>query len=118
MKTLSTLLVASTLLLSATVANASYSDVSTTKTLTTGVSDSRDAAYQAGVNKLSTLKSANSYQLSDEIGLFGSGIDEDTVELSSNSFVTVEERMNSNGQVGYVGIVNVGVSYETHEDDE
>ncbi|RVU80670.1 DUF3316 domain-containing protein, partial [Leucothrix sargassi] len=115
---LSALIATSVLLISATAANAnSFFEETSSKTITTGFADSRDAAYQSGIDKLSALKSVSPYQLSEEVGLFESDIQEDTVKVSEQSFVSVQERMNADGKLGYVGVVNIGINYETYEGD-
>ena len=118
MKTLTAMIAASVLLIGATTANADYFDTVTKETIVTGVTDSRAAAYQAGADKLSSLKSASPYALADEVGLFGSDIEADTVHLDEGSYVTVQERLGADGKIGYVGVVNAGVSYESHDDDQ
>jgi len=120
MKTLTALATASILLISATAANAASSYFATTikDTVMTDTVSSRDAAYQAGTQKLSSLQSSTPRELSDELGLFyQDDVIERSIELGDNAYVTVQERRGANGEVGYVGVVNLNVSYDTHEDD-
>ena len=118
MKTLSALIATSVLLISATAANAnSFFEETTHDTVRTGVTMSKSAAYQSGLDKLKELQSASPRALYNEVGLFASDIESDTVHLDSGAYVTVEERALPNGQKAYVGVVNVDVSYETHDSD-
>ena len=118
MKTLTTVIATSVLLLGATAASAAnlYQDPTS---VTTDTFNSRTQAYQAGINKLSSLKAATPEQLSNEIDLFVTGnMKEDTIHLEDGAFVTVQERMSGNGQLEYVGVVNIDVDYEYDFDDE
>ena len=118
MKKLSTLVATSILLVSATAANAFtiYQDPTTTMTDTYS---SRDAAYQAGLNKLTSLSSASPSQLAEELDIFVTdNMKEDTIHLNNGAYVTVQERMNDNGQVEYTGVVNFDVDYEYNFDDD
>ena len=118
MKTLTTLIATSVLLFGATAANANnlYKDPTS---VTTESFNSRTQAYQAGINKLSSLKAATPDQLSDEIDLFVTGnMKKDTIHLKDGAFVTVQERMNGNGQLEYVGVVNIDVDYQYDFNDE
>ena len=118
MKTLTTLIATSVLLLGATSVSAANLYQDPTSVMTDAYSD-RSVAYQAGMNKLSALESATPEQLSNEIDLFVTeNMEVDSVELENGSYVTVQERMNSNGQVEYVGVVNIDVDYEYSSDDE
>ena len=117
MKTLTALAAASILLISATAANASYFGTTVKDTIMTDTATTRAAAYQAGADKLSSLKSSSPRQLSNELSLFSPDIIERSVKLDSDGYVTVQERLGADGKVGYVGVVNVDVNYETHEND-
>ena len=117
MKTLSTLIATSVLLISATAANADYFEAISSEKIKTEVTDSRAAAYKAGADKLSSLKSATPYALSDEIGLVRGDIEQDTVSIDDGAYITVQEQMAPNGKLGYVGVVNAGISFEVNEND-
>ena len=117
MKALTLLAATSVLLISATAANASYFGTTIKDTLTTETATTRAAAYQAGSDKLSELKSSSPRELSNELGLFSPDIIERSVKLESDGYVTIQERLGADGQLGYVGVVNVDVNYETNEND-
>ncbi|RVU86648.1 DUF3316 domain-containing protein [Leucothrix sargassi] len=118
MKTLTTLLATSVLLIGASAANAYTFEETTSDQIFTGMTNSKEAAYQSGLAKIQSLKSASPYELYDEVGLFGADIEADTVELEDGAYVTVQERLQANGQKAFVGVVNLDVSYEVHDDDD
>lgn len=107
--------IATTLLIASMGANATTR--STSDTLVTGFEPTKAAAYNAGITKLNQLKSVPSnvleYQVEAPLGIVESG----TLKVTDDSFVVAEERVSANGQKGYVGIVNVGLSFEEHESD-
>ncbi|RVU80666.1 DUF3316 domain-containing protein [Leucothrix sargassi] len=115
MKTLVAMIASSIFIVNA--ANASYFEETSHDTLRTELSSSKEAAYQAGLDKLNDLKSSSSRDLYNKVGLFASDIKSDTVRLNDGAYVTVQERALPNGQKAYVGVVNVDVSYETHDSD-
>ena len=111
MKTLTSLVAASVLLIGASAAQAFDFEQHKKDTLTTETASSRAAAYQLGTSKLSQLQSASPRQLFNELDIFSIDADVDSTQLNNGSFVTVQERMGANGQLGFVGLVNVDVSY-------
>ena len=117
MKTLNTLIATSVLLISATAANADYYEAITSEKIETGVTESRGAAYRAGMEKLSMLEQVSPYKLSDELGLDSPAIQEETVNIDDGAYITVKQEVKPNGELGYVGVVNAGVSYEVREFD-
>ncbi|PWQ96710.1 DUF3316 domain-containing protein [Leucothrix arctica] len=120
MKTLTSLVAASVLLIGASAAQAYDFEQHTKDTLTTETASSRAAAYQLGTNKLSQLQSASPSQLFNELDIFAIDADVDSAKLQNGSYVTVQERMGANGQLGFVGLVNVDVSYneDRHSDND
>ncbi|PWQ93137.1 DUF3316 domain-containing protein [Leucothrix arctica] len=118
MKTLTSLLVTSVLLISATAANASNFERHSKDILTTETASSRAEAYQLGTSKLSQLQSASPRQLFNELDIFSIDAVVSSAHLEDGSFVTVQERMGANGKLGYVGLVNVDVSYNEERDDD
>ena len=114
MSTLSTLIATSALLIGPAAANADFLSqglLTNSNTLLTEPQNNRADAYQAGVDKLYTLKASSPRQLSSELGLYSSSIDKSTVQLDEGAYVTIEERVNTSGQLRYIGVVNVNVSY-------
>lgn len=118
MKNLTTLVATSVLLFSATAANAhTFLERSQKSTLITETASSRAQAYQFGANKLSALKSASQSQLTNNNIKFSLDVDESSVRIEDGAYVTVQERMDANGRIGYVGLVNFEISY-IQEDSE
>ncbi|RVU84409.1 DUF3316 domain-containing protein [Leucothrix sargassi] len=117
MKTLSTLIATSVLLIGATAANADYYEAITSEKIETGMTDSRAEARAAGMERLSALESASPEALSNEFGLNSSRINEGTVNVDDGAYITVKPTLTPQGGVGYVGVVNAGVSYEVNELD-
>jgi len=117
MKALTLLAASSILLISATAATANDFGRTVKDKIMTETATTRAAAYKAGTDKLSELKSASPRELSNELGFFSPDIIERSVRLDSEGFVTIQERLNADGKFGYVGVVNVDVNYQTHKDD-
>ena len=118
MKTLTSLLATSVLLISATAANAYNFQQHERDVLTTETASSRSEAYQLGANKLAQLQSASPRQLFNELDIASIDANKRSTRLNSGSYVTVQERMGSNGKIGFVGLVNVDVSYTEERDDD
>jgi len=114
MKT-STAMIAATLLLATASTTAFAFDHTDHEMIVTGVAPTKADAYKMGVDKLASLNNKSAYQLSLELA--PGNVDSDTVSID-NGFVTVEERANPSGQIGYVGLVNVDVNYSFDHDDD
>ena len=114
MKTLPAMIAAS--LLIASVSATAASDYETV--LMTPVAPTKAAAYELGVNKLAALNDSSPAQLSRSLGTSFGDIQESSLRLKDGGYVTVQERADASGRVGYVGQVNVGVSYEMHDSDD
>lgn len=112
MKTLSKLIAASLLIVSV-----SASAFTTSETIETPVAATKAAAYEQGVSKLSSLQSSTPGQLNYRLGTYYGDIEENTLRLNDGGYVTVQERAMADGTIGYVGVVNVNVSYERHDSD-
>ncbi|PWQ95544.1 DUF3316 domain-containing protein [Leucothrix arctica] len=115
MKTLPKLIATSLLVMGATAANADYYEAITSEKIQTGVTESRSEAYKAGWDKLSSLESASPYTLSSELGLVHPEINESTINIDDGAYITVESQVRANGELGYIGVVNAGVSYEVNK---
>ena len=111
MKTLTSLVAASVLLIGASAAQAYDFERSKKETVMTETASSRTEAYKLGLNKLTQLQSASPRQLFNELDIFSLDADENTTRLGGESFITVQERKAANGQAGYVGLVNVDVTF-------
>ena len=112
MKTLPALIAASLLVVSfSAVANSSH------ETIVTPVAPTKAAAYEQGVSKLSSLKNSSPAQLNSSLGTYYGDIEENTLRIRDGGYVTIQERADINGKIGYVGVVDVEVEYEVHESD-
>ena len=116
MKTIPSIIAAS-LLIASVSATASTYENSATDTLVTGPAVTQAAALQQASNKLSQLKSVSPRQLSWELSSNSVDALDDTFHLNEGSFVSTEERMDANGKISYVGLVNVNFGY-TVDDSE
>ena len=113
MKTLPAMIAASLL-----IASVSATAATTYESITTPVASSKAAAYEQGVNKLSALKSSSPAQLERSLNTAFGDIESDSLRLKDGGYVTVQERADATGRIGYVGVVNVGVDFEMHDSDE
>jgi hypothetical protein len=118
MKTLTSLLAASVLLIGASAAQAYDFEQNEKDVLMTETASSRADAYQLGLNKLTQLQSASPRQLFNELDIFSLDADESSTRLKDGAYVTVQERTAANGKLGYVGLVNVDVSYNEDRDSD
>lgn len=113
MKALTTV-IASTLL----IASVGASAYDTLDTQVTPVASSKEAAYEMGKQRLDALKSATPYELYYQVNSTLGDIEYDSLQVTDENFIEVQERMDGQGNVGYVGIVNVGLTYDVHESDD
>ena len=118
MKTIQTI-IATTILLasvtaSAAVFNNNGSSTSRTEsgTFTTAMAGSKAQAYELGKTTLSELESISHGQLATRVGVHSGSANLDTLHMKDGAFITVQERMSSNGKIEYIGIVNIEVSYQ------
>ncbi|WP_158278889.1 DUF3316 domain-containing protein [Leucothrix arctica] len=113
MTTLSELIATSALIIGSTAANAAYFGPSsdTKSELRTEVKTSREDAYEAAAAKLHSLKSESSRELASELELYSSSIDKNTVQLDEGAYITIEERVTLKGELRFVGVIHVHVSY-------
>ena len=113
MKTLPAMIAASLL-----IASVSATAASDYETVLTPVAPTKAAAYELGVNKLTSLNNSSPAQLSRSLNTPFGDIEADSLRIKDGGYVTVEERADANGRIGYVGQVNVGVEYEMHDSDD
>ena len=119
MKTLTSLLAASVLLIGATAAQADYDfEQNEKETVRTEAASSRSEAYQLGLNKLTQLQSVSPRQLFNELDIFSLDADESSTRIEDGAYITVQERTSANGKLGYVGLVNIDVSYNEERDSD
>ncbi|RVU84097.1 DUF3316 domain-containing protein [Leucothrix sargassi] len=117
MKTLTTLAIATTLLVSTNIVKAEYLYNPNQKVVQTEATTSKESAYQLGLNKLNALQGASPRALSNALGLYSPIIKKNSIRLNQDAYVTVQERVTPAGQKVYVGLVNLDVSYRIHRDD-
>ncbi|MGF1682227.1 DUF3316 domain-containing protein [Photobacterium minamisatsumaniensis] len=83
---------------------------------TTGVSDSREAAYQQGQAFTRNLQSESPRQLKRTLGIYEYGLNTNTIKVD-NANVEIDEFATASGDVKYRTIVNVSYSYDKYEPD-
>lgn len=113
MKTLSAM-IATAVFLSSTAATAASSH----EKIVTPVVPTKAAAYQQGVNKLSALKNSSPSQLRRSLSTPFGEIEPGSLRLKEGGYVTVQERADASGRIGYVAIVNIDVDFERHDSDK
>jgi hypothetical protein len=113
MSALPELIATSALIIGPTAANAAYFGQSTDSKseIRTEVKTSREAAYEAAAEKLYSLKSISSRELAIELELYSSSIDKNTVQIDEGSYISIEERVTMKGELRFVGVAHVHISY-------
>ena len=76
----------------------------------------KQAAFQIGTKKLAQLRDLSSNELGLALRVHGD-IQGNTVHMNNGTYVTVEERMDSSGNMNFVSMVNVGYHYLKPHDD-
>jgi hypothetical protein len=82
-----------------------------TNALVMSAASSKQAAYELGLNKLSQLKTMPSKDLSQVLNINSYNINDRTLHIKDSGYVTVEERINADGKVSFVSIINVDSHY-------
>jgi len=82
-----------------------------TNTITMTGESTKQAAFKSGASKLSLLKSASADQLSKELRVHSSNLDGTTLHMKEGGYISVQERMDANGNVSYTPIVTVNIHY-------
>lgn len=100
------------------LASVNASALTDSEIIETPVAPTKAAAYEMGVNKLSALTNSSAAQLERELTTPFGDIEVDSLHVRDGGYVTVQERVDANGKVGYIGQVNVDVEYEMHDSDE
>ena len=80
-------------------------------TLEMNAESSKQAAYQLGLRKLTQLKAMPPKKLNRALHVGSSRIDVKTLHLEGNGYVTVEERMDTDGKPNFVSVVHVASHY-------
>ncbi|GLS91181.1 hypothetical protein GCM10007916_22500 [Psychromonas marina] len=77
--------------------------------VTTVAADTKAAAYELGLNKLTDLKAATPSQLEKDLG--GISMQTAGVYIEDGSYITVAEKMGADGQMLYTGVVHLSITY-------
>jgi len=87
-------------------ANETYQSTELVKTVD---ANSKAAAYDLGIEKLSALKAATPSQLEKDLG--GVSMQTSGVYIEDGAYVTVAEKMNEKGELVYTGLVHFSITY-------
>ncbi len=85
------------------------------KTFDTATVQSKQEAYQLGLEQLHQLDTSSPEELSKELSLIAGNTVPNQVHLNKDGYVTVEEFMNSNGDIAYKGHVAVTYHFAQRE---
>ncbi|PKH03773.1 hypothetical protein CXF72_04540 [Psychromonas sp. MB-3u-54] len=82
------------------------------KVIKTQAVETKAAAYSLGLEKSNQLESESGSELSNDLALFlGSSKEKNSITLNDNTFITVQESLNAQGDMTYSALVNVTYSY-------
>ncbi len=84
------------------------------ETILGDVVGSKDVAYNMGREMMQDYQSMTSGELRDEFTNKAKYVDRKSVSITEST-VTIEEFIQSNGQIGYQPVLNLEVSYRMHE---
>ncbi|MCW8331385.1 DUF3316 domain-containing protein [Photobacterium sp. SDRW27] len=115
MKSLKSLLVVTSLVLfsvpsmaTSLVPGSKYSVETNQRTLVTPANDSKENAYAEGQQMLNELQQSNPAELGNILKVIAFQPKERaSLQIKDNSYVTVQESMNTAGEIEYHGLVNV-----------
>lgn len=117
MKTLQTI-IAAAMLLAVTTASAFMTPVqSVTRTMMTESASSSEDAHELGMNKLAQLHDCTTAELEQMLDADLGEIESNTLHLVDDGSVSIQERMNIDRQLSYVGVVEVNVSFVPNDSD-
>lgn len=88
-----------------------YASREQAKTISVAPASTSDAAYQNAIAELSSLKAMSADELYQALRIQKYGVDSKTTHIKDGGYVTVSERMNEDGQIEFLGNVNVTVHY-------
>ena len=92
--------------------NGHYVSQSNSTTISTKVTQNKQASFLLGLDKLHLLESSTAKDLKKELNVFGYQVVASSLHLKDGSYVTVQKRMNSVGDSEYVSAVNVIYHYQ------
>jgi hypothetical protein len=81
------------------------------KTVPVAPATTSDEAYQLGLSELQRLKTMSAQELNNGLRILMFNTYSKSTHLEDAGFVTVQEQMNENGELEYVGKVNIKVHY-------
>lgn len=117
MKTLQIIIATTLLLASAGVAAFMTSEQSVTRTVMTEIATTSEGAYELGMNELARLHDCTTSELERYLDADSDDIEANTMHLVDDGSVSVQERMNIDRQMSYVGVVEVNVGFVPHDRD-
>lgn len=87
------------------------------KTISVTPTATSDEAYQQALSELNSLKTMSARELNKELNILTFNVKSRSTHLKDGGFVTVQERMNEDGQLEYLGKVNVKVHYAERDNN-
>ncbi|HHC6452189.1 TPA: DUF3316 domain-containing protein [Vibrio parahaemolyticus] len=87
------------------------------KTISVTPMATSDEAYQQALSELNSLKTMSARELNKELNILTFNVKSRSTHLKDGGFVTVQERMNEDGQLEYLGKVNVKVHYAERDNN-
>ncbi|MBE5176478.1 DUF3316 domain-containing protein [Vibrio parahaemolyticus] len=87
------------------------------KTISVTPTATSDEAYQQALSELNSLKTMSARELNKELNILTFNVKSRSMHLKDGGFVTVQERMNEDGQLEYLGKVNVKVHYAERDNN-
>ncbi len=122
MKTMNLLILTSAIALSSSavfahplISSNNYISKVEARTVLTTPEPSKQDAYNAGLTELNNLKSMSERELDSTLHVWAYNSGNSNTHLGKQSYVTVQERMNQEGKMEYVGLVNVKVHYQLRD---
>ncbi len=104
-------LMSSTLFAKAMYASGDYTSRTDVKVIKTIPANTKQDAYDAAFTSLSSLHNSSPSDLNRQFNIRNVNVKAKKTHLKEDSFITVQEQMNRNGNIEYVGLVNVKVHY-------
>lgn len=86
-----------------------------TETVVGDVAGSKDAAYDLGLRMMQEYRSMTPSQLRDEFTTKARPVDRDSVSITDSS-VTIDDFLQSDGMVGYKPVLHLEVSYLMYDE--
>ena len=117
MKTLQIIIVTSMLLASASASAFTTSKQSVTRTVMTEAATTSEDAHELAKNELARLHDCTTSELEQSLDADLGDIEANTMHLVDDGSVSVQERMNIDRQMSYVGVVEVNVSFVPQDRD-